>query len=86
MVEDLVDGTTSVDQFMTETSLEAVQDGLASTQLPGTLDLSSTLGSPTSTAVGSTATQSAASSSGKGSRCALLTLTSGLGARLDRMP
>ena len=62
-------GSNSVDQFMTETSPESVSEGLASQQLPGTLDVASTLGGPTA-ATGSSATQSASSS--KGSRSASL--------------
>ena len=67
-LEDMADGTTTVDQFMTETSPEAVAEGLAATQLPGMLDIASTLGAPTAGA-GSSATQSATTSH-KGSRCA----------------
>ena len=61
-LEDMVDGSTSVDKFMLDNSPEAIAEGLAATQLPGMLDVASTLGQQQPT---STATQ-AASTSGKG--------------------
>ena len=57
-----MDGSTSVDKFMLDNSPEAISEGLASTQLPGMLDVASTLGQQQT---GSTATQ-AASSKGDG--------------------
>ena len=81
-LEDMVSGATSVDQFMLATSPDALSMGLASTSLPGMLDVTSTLGQTTT---GSAATQAASSkgSSGlSGGQIAGITIGSVAGAAL----